>query len=224
MTDLDPDAWALPPGLRARLATQADDPGPALADDERRRARAFAHPARRRQFALGRLAARTLAADVLGGAPQSVALGVADDGAPTLPGAHVSIAHTGRGADVAALAAVARVPVGVDIERIAPRRDTLWRRLLGPDEHGLLDALGGPTDEAQTLLWVLKESVLKAQRTGFRASARSVRLALDADGEVPARGRGAAASGAGGWRLAFGREGDLWLAVAWAAPDADGAA
>jgi len=216
MTDLDAPDWPFPPGLRARLATDSEDPAGLLSDAERARLATFGHDSRRRQFALGRLVARTLAAEVGGGSPPTVDLGVADDGAPTLPDAHVSIAHTGRGGDVAALAAVAVVPVGVDLERVAPRRPDLWRRILRPEEHGLLDALGGPTDDAQTLLWVLKEAVLKAQRTGFRAGGQSVHIGLKADGAPPERGLATAASGTGDWRLAFGREGDLWLAVAWA--------
>ena len=216
MTDLDA-RWRLPPGLSARLLSAAGaDPG-VLTVPERDRLAAFGHPARRRQFVLGRTAARTLAAARLGVAPADVDLGVGADGAPEVPGLHVSIAHTGR-ESTAALAAVAGGPVGVDLERIAPRRPDLWTRILRPDEHALLDALGGPDDIVQTLLWTMKEAVLKAQRTGFRAGGQSVHLAFDAapDGAPPDLGWATAASGAGDWRVAFGREGDLWLAVAWA--------
>ncbi|WP_412063356.1 4'-phosphopantetheinyl transferase family protein [Rubrivirga sp. IMCC45206] len=216
MTDLDPAAWALGPATRARLVRDGDDAraDAVLSPDERDRLAGFASPARRRQFRLGRLAARTLAADVAGIEPGAVALGVAGDGAPTVPGGHLSIAHTGRAGATAALAAVASGPVGVDLERVAARRPDLWRRILHPDEHALLAALGGPTDDVQTLLWTLKEAVLKGQRTGFRAGGRSVRLALTADGAPPAHGVATAASGAGRWRIAFGRVDDLWLAVA----------
>lgn len=218
MTDLDPSEWGFPVGLGARLATAADARAPALSDAERARLATFGHPDRRRQFALGRTAARTLAAARLAVAPEAVPLAVGADGAPELPGLHVSIAHTARADRVAALAAVASGPVGVDLERVAPRRPDLWRRILTPAEHALLDALGGPTDDAQTLLWTLKEAVLKGQRTGFRAGGRSVRLALDADGGPPDRGHARAeAEGSGAWTVAFGREGDLWLAVAWPA-------
>ena len=216
MTDLDPADWRLPAGLAARLLRASDGVAPALAPDERGRQAAFGHADRRRQFALGRTAARTLAAGRFGCAPEAVPLTVGADGAPDLPGLHVSIAHTARGDRVAALAAVADGPVGVDLERVAPRRPDLWRRILADDEHGLLDALGGPTDRAQTLLWTLKEAVLKGQRTGFRAGGRSVRLALDADGAPPTRGLATAtARASGAWTVAFGLEGDLWLAVAW---------
>ena len=127
----------------------------------------------------------------------------------------MSIAHTGRGGDAAALAAVHSAPVGVDLERVAPRRPDLWRRISNPAEQPVLDALGGPTDDAQTLLWTLKEAVLKGQRTGFRAGGRSVTLSLEADGAPPPLGLARATSARVDWRIAYGRRGDLWLAVAW---------
>ena len=216
MTDLDPREWGFPVGLDARLVQAADAPPPALSAGEHARLGTFGHPDRRRQFALGRTGARTLAAARLGVAPAAVPLAGGADGAPELPGFHVSIAHTARADRAAALAAVATGPVGVDLERVAPRRPDLWQRILNPEEHALLDRLGGPTDDAQTLLWTLKEAVLKGQRTGFRAGGRSVRLDLDAAGVPPDRAHARAeADGSGAWTVAFGRDGDLWLAVAW---------
>ena len=217
MTPLDATLWGLPPGLDARLVTDADGPAQALTEAERERMASFGHASRRDQFALGRLAARGLAGERLGLAPHDVPLAVAADGAPTVPGLSVSIAHTGRAGETAALAAVAVRRVGVDIERVAPRRPDLWKRFLSPEEHAVLARLGGPTDGVQTLLWTLKEAVLKAQRTGFRAGGKTVRLDLDADGTPPARGVARAVSGAGSWTVSFGREGDLWLALAWPA-------
>ena len=217
MTPLDA-RWALPPGLSAVLLETPDADPDALAPAERARSDAFAHPARRQQFVLGRTAARTLLARRLGLDARDVALGVGPDGAPETPGLGVSIAHTGKGDAAAALAAVADGPVGVDLERVGPRRPDLWTRILRPDEHGLLDAWGGPTDSTQTLLWTLKEAVLKAQRTGFRAAARSVRLTARPGapaGGPPPHGRAEADSELGAWEVAFGREGGLWLAVAW---------
>ena len=215
MTDLDPERWGLPPGLRARLATDADDAAGALTDAEAARRDRFGHANRRRQFELGRLAARTVVGERLELAARSVPLAVGADGAPEVGGCHVSIAHTGRAGAVAALAAAHSAPVGVDLERVAPRRPDLWRRILNASERPVLDALGGPTDDAQTLLWTLKEAVLKGQRTGFRAGGRSVTLALDAEGAPPALGTARAVSAGAEWRVAFGRSGELWIALAW---------
>jgi len=216
MTDLDPLGWGLGPGVAVRLLRSNRALPDVLTPDEQARCDAFGSDDRRRQFALGRTAARTLAAARLGGPPDAVALAVAADGAPEVPGAHLSIAHTGRGEAAAAAAALAAVPVGVDLEAVRPRRPDLWRRILRDDEQSVLASLGGPSDDTQTLLWTLKEAVLKAQRTGFRAGGRSVRLTLNADGSPPDRGRASAhAEASGDWSLAFGREGDLWVAVAW---------
>ncbi len=172
---------------------------------------AFQSAERRLAFALGRTAARTLLAERLGQDAADVPLVVALDGAPTIPAGSVSIAHTGRGASAVGAAAVSGAPVGIDVERVAPRRPDLWRRILAPEEYGLVERLGGPTDDTQTLLWSLKESVLKGQRTGFRAAAQSVVLTLGADGHASAE---SATSGA--WQIAYAPLGDAWLTVAWA--------
>ena len=203
----------LPPTLDVALRTSADGvDAAALSPEECARMGAFAHPDRRQAFGLGRMAAHALVARHLG---EGHRIEVAPDGALSAGGRALSLAHTGRGEGAMAVAALAHGGgrVGVDLERIAPRRPDLWQRLLHPDERDLLDALGGPTDAAQTLLWTLKEAVLKAERTGLRAGLRSVRLALD--GATPGAGTAAGPS-RGGWRLAWGDAGGAWLAVAWA--------
>lgn len=219
MTLLDPADWRLPPRLDVGLAG-ADDPEAdvlLLTPGERERMAGFRHAERRRQFVLGRRAARTLAARRLRCLPLDVPFAVGADGAPEVEGAFVSIAHAGRGASAIGAAALADLPVGLDVEAVGVRRADLWTRILNDDERPVLDALGGPSDDAQTLLWTLKEAVLKGQRTGFRAGGRSIHLHLDADGAPPDRGEAVADSRqSGGWRLRYGRVGGLWLAVAWA--------
>lgn len=210
----------LPPTVSVALRT-ADEgvDEAALPPDERARMAAFAHPDRRLAFGLGRTAAHVLVAQHLGDGHR---IAVAPDGALAAGACALSLAHTGRGGGALAAAALAHGGgrVGVDAERIAPRRPDLWRRLLRPDEHDVLDGLGGPTDRSQTLLWTLKEAVLKAERTGLRAGLRSVRLALD---DVSAdHGRGRADGPTAPWDVAWSDVGDVWVAVAWA--DARGAA
>ncbi len=213
-----PDSFPLPPGVVVAVRSLADGAG-GLSDAETALMATFVHADRRAAFALGRTAARALLAARLGVAADAVPLAVGADGAPETEGGCVSISHAGRGAGVVAAAAIAPTAVGVDLEAIVPRRPDLWRRMLRADEHALLDALGGPSDRAQTLLWSLKEAVLKGQRTGFRAGARSVRLALDGTaGEVPASGTGtASADASGAWHLAWTDLGGMWLTVATAA-------
>lgn len=185
-----------------------------LSGAERARLEGFRSPDRRLGFALGRTAARGLLAHATGEAPEHVRLDVAPDGSPVAPGRFVSIAHTGRGEASLGVAATAPVPVGIDAEAVAARRPDLWRRLLSPAEYAVLDAFGGPTDEAQTLLWALKEAVLKGQRTGFRAGARSVVLALP-DGTPEAGRVRAVADLSGAWEVAYATVGGAVVAVAW---------
>ena len=195
-----------------RLLTHEDAQPDMLSAEERARLAAFTSPSRSLGFVLGRTAARTLLADATGCDPREAGLAVDASGAPVVEASpyFLSIAHTG-GREAWGGAALARQPVGLDLERIAPRQPALWRRILSETEYPLLDPLGGPTDEAQTLLWSLKEAVLKARRTGLRAGMRSVSLAaLD-----PLRQRAEATDRAGGaWHLGFERRGDLW--VSWA--------
>ncbi len=203
----------LPPGVAVGVATEPE-PG-LLSPAERARLESFASADRRHAFVLGRTAARTLLGEALGLAPEHVVLDVAESGALVVPGYGVpgygvSVAHTGRGAGAVGVAAVARRPVGIDAETVAARRPDLWRRLLSPAEHGALEALGGPTDDAQTLLWALKESVLKGQQTGLRAGARSVVLGVPKDGRVRA-----VSDQSGAWDVAYARFGAAVVAVAW---------
>lgn len=201
----------LPAAVRLVAAPEARPE--VLSEVERQRLAGFSHPDRRAGFVLGRTAARTLLAERLGVAPEAVPLRVGADGAPVVAGASgvvVSIAHAGRGEAVGA-AAVAERPVGLDLERVRERQPGLWRRMLAPEERAVLDALGGPTDDSQTLLWSVKEAVLKGCRTGLRAGMRSVTLSgLDAErqrlGAADAEGRL--------WRVGYARRGDLWVCLA----------
>ncbi|HYE97043.1 MAG TPA: 4'-phosphopantetheinyl transferase superfamily protein [Rubricoccaceae bacterium] len=206
--------YDLPPGLTLRFA--APRPGgalplDALSAEERARLEAFGHPDRQLGFALGRTAARSLLAERLGVGPPEAPLAVALDGGLVVEGhpLHLSLAHAGRGPEALAVAALAEDhPVGVDLERVAPRHPDLLRRLLLPEEAPLLDALPLDEHDAPVLLWALKEAVLKGLRTGFRRPARSVRLLSLDDG------RGQADLGDHTWALRYGRHGPFWLAVA----------
>ncbi len=158
---------------------QADTYEALLAPEEQERVQTFKHPRRRASFTLGRVAARTLLGTHLGLQPVEVPLMVAPDGGVEVEGhpLHLSIAHAG---DMAA-ACVAPHPIGVDLERIVPRRADLYRFILHPEEYNLLDALPMDHNEIQILCWCLKEAVLKAQRTGFRCSPKHIRLDINTE-------------------------------------------
>ena len=125
LADPSPLDWTLPPGVDAVLTSEPD--GSVLTDAERARWASFGHADRRRQFVLGRTAARALGARRLRCAPAEVPLGLGEDGAPTLDGAFVSIAHGGRGEDAVGAAALADRAVGVDVEAVAPGGPTCGR-------------------------------------------------------------------------------------------------
>lgn len=213
MTAFPSHLQGLPGDLRLRLvgAADADAARACLSDEEEARLAGFAHPDRRRTFALGRFAARSLLAERLGHAAALAPLVVAPGGAPGVAGhaLFVSIAHAGRGEEAAAAAAVAERPVGVDLERAAPRHAGLLDRLLTPREAGLPGALDAGEAEAASLVWALKESVLKGLGTGLRRGAKSVVVAPDGPGAARAD------DGDAPWSVRYARRGPFWLAVAW---------
>lgn len=147
-----------------------------LSDEEHARLEQFAIRARQQEFVAGRAAARLLLAERLGCLPVDVPLRVATDGGVDVEGTpwHLSISHSG----LEAVAAVALGPLGVDLERVQPRPDRVWRFVMGPEERAALKKLPIGADTAFTLAWALKESVLKARRTGLRMAPRKLRLHL----------------------------------------------
>ena len=206
----------LPPDVRLhRLrydAARAEAWRALLAEGERARLDSYGVAKRRREFLLGRVAARQLLGNVLDCAPPDVPLAVAQDGAVEVRGEDVlclSISHTGD----EAVAAVAERAVGVDLERTQPRPERLHRFLLSEEERPLLEWLPLPEADAFALCWALKEAVLKALRCGLRRSPKIVRLA-EVDTET-----GTARLGARGGETAFvasfAREGKVWLVVAY---------
>ena len=186
-----------------------------LSGEERTRLDGYGVEKRRREFLLGRAAARQLLAGVLGERPAAVPLAVADDGAVEVRGERargfcLSISHTGE----EAAAAIAQRPVGVDLEPVRERPERLHRFLLSEKELPLLERLPMPEPDAFTLCWALKEAVLKALRCGLRRSPKIVHLAeLDAGAgtaQLDARERGS-------FEAQFAREEELWLVVAYKA-------
>jgi phosphopantetheinyl transferase len=183
-----------------------------LSAEENARRLTFGHPDRRRSFALGRLAARSLLGDVLGADPSTVPLGIGAGGAPQVAGhaLYVSIAHAGRGSGAAAVAAVGARPLGVDLELNVPRHPDLLRRLLTPYETSLPASLEVAEEERAALIWTIKEAVLKGIGTGLRRGARSVVV------EAREAGLAAAHDGEAAWAIRYERVGTFWMAVAWA--------
>ncbi|MEO0558430.1 MAG: 4'-phosphopantetheinyl transferase superfamily protein [Bacteroidota bacterium] len=183
----------------------------ALPVDELARVETFGSAERRRQFVLGRLAVRRLVAAQHDVPEAKVPIELGSDGAPTVRGGFVSIAHGGTGFDAIGMAAFAHQPVGVDVEIIRERHPRLADRILRPDEAHLKAVLRMEQTSGVPLVWSLKEAVLKGQRTGLRAGARSVRIA---EIDIASSRARAESDVSGPWRLTYERRGDLWLTVA----------
>jgi 4'-phosphopantetheinyl transferase len=183
-----------------------------LSVEEQQRLERFRRLCRKRSFLTGRAAARQLLAERLGITPDQVPLVARpDEPLQVLKGGlHVSIAH----ADDWALAAVAPHPLGVDLERLRPRKPELRRHVLHPDEYPLLDALGKPAEEALVWIWALKEAALKGVGLGLRCWPRRLRLEL-----AEATGGWVWLPNGYRWAVAAGlRDGYIW-AVAWPAEE-----
>ncbi len=147
-----------------------------LSAPERDRLESIRHPRTRLHFVLGRVALRSLLADRLGIRPEDVPLIMAPGGGIDLAGGllHVSIAHAGE----QAVAVAAPRAIGVDLEQVQARSPGVVDFMLHTDERAAYDAL--PLDPVRRLIlyWTLKESVLKAMRTGLRRSPKAVRLVV----------------------------------------------
>ncbi len=148
-----------------------------LSGEEIQRVEAFSDPKRRREFVLGRAAARLLLSERLAVAPSEVVLRVAESGVVEVAagGLYLSISHSGDWA--VAVASPRRI--GVDIERIAPRLPELEQYMLHPDEPSLTDVLPLDKERADILCWTLKEATLKAMHRGLAYSPKKLRLDVD---------------------------------------------
>ncbi|MFC4492538.1 beta-ketoacyl synthase N-terminal-like domain-containing protein [Streptomyces ovatisporus] len=155
-------------------------------------------PVRRRQFLLGRIAAKDAVRDVLWaeGAddvyPAEIAVHNDEEGRPFVRGVHgrevgdgmvVSIAHRAE----CGVAIARRGPCGIDIEEIAERPRATVETACGREELALLreaaggDAGSGPDGPAGetvwfTRFWAAKEAVAKLRGTGLRGRPADYRV------------------------------------------------
>ncbi len=163
---------------------------------------------RQRSFLLGRAALRLLLGELTNTDPSLVELRVMSDGRVTAPGTpfHISISHSGD----RAVAVVSERRVGVDVEQIVEKPESLLRFVLHDDEVPHIEALPVSANDRLFLCWTLKEAVLKAIGTGLLRSPKSVRLNIDFE-----QGR-ASVNEEGGitWNVLFEQQNDYMLAVA----------
>jgi phosphopantetheinyl transferase len=135
-----------------------------------------------RRALLARLAARVL------GAP--VPIRHREGFAPRLPDDSVRVSCASR--DGLAAAAIARGPVGIDVEAV-DGGEIPWG-MLHPDEAAGLAALSETSRaEGFAALWAAKEAYLKALRLGLSREPSSFRVTIEADqARIDDPGRGTA--------------------------------
>ncbi|HEX5206141.1 MAG TPA: SDR family NAD(P)-dependent oxidoreductase [Actinoplanes sp.] len=89
-------------------------------------------------------------------------LGHRSDGAPIVPGAHVSLSHN----DALSMVVSAGTPVGCDLEPVAERHPETWARILGADRLPIAEMIAKENDErlsvAATRVWTAVECLRKA--------------------------------------------------------------
>jgi 4'-phosphopantetheinyl transferase len=151
-------------------ATALDAARALLSDGERARADRLIAPVLGARFTLARAALRRILGAVTGRDPAALTFTTGPHGKPHL--AHgappFNLSHSG---DFAAIAVSPGPEVGIDIERIDPRRATadLAARCFTPVENAALAATpeGEPRTAAFFRIWSRKEAVIKALGEGL---------------------------------------------------------
>lgn len=150
--------------------------------------------------ARARCALRRILARYTGLAADALRIEADARGKPRLahPGAPAfNLSHT----DGLTLVAVARTPVGIDVERLRPLADALGlaHRFLAPAEAAAVAATGAAARDAAFLrAWTRKEAVLKASGHGLALDTRAIEVGTGRRRRVPAL---AAAPEAGDFEL-----------------------
>ncbi len=181
---------AVEPPARGEVAVWLTEPSeaharavePWLAPEEEARRQRFQHHGARAQFLTGRWLLRSVVAALDGVTPAAVALRESERGALALrasPNAwYLNLSHT----DGLVALAVARAPVGVDVEDTARggRTVELADRFFAPAEAAALRALPVAAQRARFFdLWTLKEAYIKACGLGLAIPLASFAFALD---------------------------------------------
>jgi 4'-phosphopantetheinyl transferase len=178
---------SFPPGCTWLLQSVADVPADDdwLAAVERARLVRLHVAKRRVDWRLGRWTAKRAVAAALGADGARIAIIATESGAPLalLDGVPapvaISLSHcAGRGLCVVAPSGAA---VGCDLERVEPRSPAFLRDYFSATEQALI----GADARRATIVWSVKEAVLKALGEGLRQDTRAVEVAIgepDSDG------------------------------------------
>ncbi len=138
-----------------------------LTPTEWHRANRFHQPADRQRFVLGRALFRQVAGQISGQSPEQIAINIGPRGKPEWVndnGWHVNLAHSGNWV----LLALAKIPVGLDVEQIQPNLDVqvLLDSTFTEEENSFINSHEQP-QQAFYSLWTRKEALLKATGLGI---------------------------------------------------------
>ena len=99
-----------------------------------------------------------------------------ESGQPTIQNGHISISHT----EGYAACAIAREPVGIDVEREHTFSKAAAKRILSPQEELLRESANA--DELLSRIWTVKDSFLKMTGEGIPGEMRTLELIAAGDG------------------------------------------
>ncbi len=156
--DLDQAEWC-----QAQLAAT-------LSTDEQARAQRFHFDVHRQRFIAGRGILRNILGRYLGKKPGELEFCYSDRGKPQLAGSNSPVCFNLSHSQSLALYAIARRPIGIDVEYIRPLDDALKlaQRFFSPREYAFIESL--PPEQKQKAffqLWTCKEAYLKATGEGL---------------------------------------------------------
>lgn len=117
---------------------------------------------------------------------------------PTLPELHFNVSHSGG----LLLCGAEEAPVGVDIERVRPRRESLARYVFSAAEYAWYEGRGLRWEDFYSL-WTLKEARCKCTGDGLSQAPRSIAVPLLEPGQAgELDGFSFCAYGGADWRAA----------------------
>lgn len=165
-------------------ASEAFDPQEQLHAKELQLADRYRHLGRKRQFFLGRVAARRLFFSCAAVDPNKLGwIERTESGWPRPLDIHghpmdvsLSISHSGDIA-VCAICPLSFGAVGLDLEQVDKRADSFYEDYFSQTEQNLIRKEDGTWSHSTgTILWIIKEAVLKSAKLGLHVDARSVRV------------------------------------------------
>ena len=131
---------------------------------------------KRKDFLIGRVALKQALANYTSqDLDKKLTIKNSDTGLPYIEGwedLHCSLSHSyGRGIGI-----VARHRVGVDIEKIRPHKKSLLNYVADQKEVDVVQDFFGAGTDVMTLIWVIKESVMKGVGAGFSIAPKQVKI------------------------------------------------